>query len=59
LPSNNSKLIYTPKILGSDYLKSIGINPTSGLGIFGGNIYKKPGIYIKLKSQIYSILDRT
>lgn len=59
LSSNNSKLIYTPKILGSDYLKSIGINPTSGLGFGGRNIYKKPSIYIKLKSKIYSILDRT
>ncbi len=54
-----SKLVYTPKILGSSYLESIGINPSSGIAFGGLSSYQKPSLYTKLKSKVYSILDKT
>ncbi|WP_157792576.1 hypothetical protein [Thiomicrospira microaerophila] len=59
LPDIGSKLVYTPKILGSSYLESIGINPRSGVAFVGASSYRKPSIYTKLKSNMYSVLDKT
>lgn len=59
LPDIGSKLVYTPKILGSSYLESIGINPSSGIAFGGASSYRKPSLYTKLKSNMNSILDKT
>lgn len=44
LPSIGSKLEYTPMLVGDGYLRSIGIEPTIGLGFAGISAYKKPNI---------------
>ena len=58
LPNIGSKLIYTPKLIGSSYLENIGINPASGIAVAGHHKYMPPSYFNKFIAGYYSVIDK-